>query len=173
MFISCVFCFFPTAKSYREAWEKTINKETSIIPAAACTFKTTAAILAYSMILADTFRALLATVGLDITRTNTLLSVTSLILFPLCLLKNLSSLAPFSLLGVAGMGYTTLAMSIRYFGGDYSLTSSTTNFLADLTPDLRPFFGNIGAQGVLSPSAFILICMLSTAYVRLWTFMYF
>jgi len=158
-------CHYTDSKSYREAWEKTIDKDTSIIPAAACTFKTTAAILAYSMILADTFKALLSTVGMDVSRSITLLSVTTLILFPLCLLKNLSSLAPFSLLGVAGMGYTTVAMSVRYFGKAYSLTAPTTAFLADLTPALRPSFGDIGAQGVFSPSAFILICMLSTAYM--------
>ncbi len=156
-------CSFTKANSYREAWEKSINEETSIIPAASCTFKTTCAITAYSMILADTFRALFATVGLNMSRSNTLLSITSLILLPLCWLKDLSSLTPFSLLGIVGMGYTALAMGLRYFGGAYAVPNGV--FLPDVAASLQPSFGNIGAVGVLNPSAFILICMLSTAYM--------
>jgi amino acid permease len=112
----------------------------------------------------DTFKALLTTVGISLTRTNTLLAVTTLILFPLCLLKNLSSLAPFSLLGISGMAYTAIAMAIRYSQGAYTL-ASPNSFLSDITPNLQPAFGTVGAAGVLNPSAFILICMLSTAYM--------
>ena len=49
------------------------------------------------MILADTFKSLLATIGIMTTRSNALLGVTGLVLFPLCLVKNLATLAPFSL----------------------------------------------------------------------------
>ena len=73
------------------------------------------------MILADTFQALAAGMGMALTRTQSLLGITSLVLLPLCFLKNLSSLAPFSLVGIAGMLYTTVAMAIRYFGGTYAL----------------------------------------------------
>ena len=156
-------CAYTKATSYTDAWEKSINKETSFIPAASCTFKTTCAILAYSMILADTFKQLLATVGFNFTRTNTLLGLTSTILLPLCLLKNLSALAPFSLLGTVGMAYTALAMGFRYFGGAYAVPNGV--FLPDVAANFQPAFGNIGAAGVVSPNAFILICMLSTAYM--------
>ena len=155
-------CAYTKASSYREAWEKSINKETSIIPAASCTFKTALATTAYSMILADTFRAIFATVGLNLTRTNTLLGVTSVILLPLCLLKNLAALAPFSLLGIIGMVYTAFAMGVRFFGGAYAPGGA---FLASVAPSLQPAFGNIGAAGALSPNSFILVCMLSTAYM--------
>lgn len=156
-------CAYTGSSSYREAWEKSINKETSIIPAASCTFKTTCATLAYSMILADTFKSIFATAGFNFSRTNTLLGVTSVLLLPLCLLKNLSSLAPFSLLGVIGMGFTAAAMGIRYFTGAYALPAG--KFLADVPAALQPAFGEIGAIGVLNPKSFILICMLSTAYM--------
>jgi len=156
-------CAYTGSTSYREAWEKSINKETSIIAAGSCTFKTTCATVAYSMILADTFKALFATVGLNLTRSNTLLGITSVILLPLCLLKNLSSLAPFSLLGIIGMVYTAFAMGYRYFTKSYSLPAS--KFLADMALDLQPSFGATGAMGVFSPKSFILICMLSTAYM--------
>lgn len=156
-------CAFTKSNSYSEAWEKSINKETSFIPAASCTFKTTCATLAYSMILADTFKQLFATIGFNFTRTNTLLGVTSLVLLPLCLLKNLASLAPFSLLGIIGMAYTAFAMGIRYFGGAYAFPSGV--FLPDVAASFQPSFGSVGSAGVFSPNAFILICMLSTAYM--------
>lgn len=156
-------CSFTDSKTYREAWEKTVNKSTSIIPAASCTFKTLGATLAYSMILADTFRAIFATAGFTFTRTNTLLGITSIVLLPLCLMKNLSSLAPFSLLGIFGMVYTAFAMGLRYFGGFYAAPGGI--FLKDLSKSLQPSFGDIGTAGVFSPNTFILICMLSTAYM--------
>lgn len=156
-------CAFTGSSSYKEAWEKSIGKETSVIAAASCTFKTVCATMAYSMILADTFRAIFSSVGWNLTRSNTLFGITSLILLPLCLLKNLSALTPFSLLGVAGMGYTAFAMGIRYFTKSYAVPAG--KFLADIPVKMQPSFGTTGAAGVFNPSSFILVCMLSTAYM--------
>jgi len=156
-------CAFTKSNSYREAWEKSISKETGSIPSISCTFMTVAATLAYSMILADTFQTIFATAGLQLTRTKTLLGITSTVLLPLCLLKNLASLAPFSLLGIIGMVYTAFAMGVRFFGGAYAAPAGV--FLPDLAASFQPAFGSVGAAGALSPNAFILICMLSTAYM--------
>jgi len=156
-------CAMTGAKTYRSAWDKTVGESTSFLPAASCTFKTLSATLAYSMILADTFTALLKPFIPAIDRTKALWGVTVTILLPLCLLKNLSSLAPFSLLGIIGMAYTAVAMSIRYFGGDYALPLG--KFLASVSPDFQPSFGSLGASGIFNPNAFILVCMLSTAYM--------
>ena len=121
------------------------------------------------MVLADSFKALLSTIGYDFGRTNVLLGVTTLVLLPLCLMKNLSSLAPFSLAGIIGMMYTATAMALRYFGGAYKLAagedSPAGKFLADVSTNLQPVWGDKGASAVLSPNSFILICMLSTAYM--------
>ena len=131
------------------------------------------------MILADTIRALLMTAGIETTRTLALLGVTGTTLLPLCLLKNLSSLAPFSLVGIAGMFYTAIAMAIRYFGGAYKVGSAAVKggkatakaavpagkFFADVAANYQPKFGDLGASAALSPSVFILVCMLSTAYM--------
>ena len=156
-------CAYTGAKSYREAWAKSVGKNSDWIPAASCTFKTCCATLAYSMILADTFKSLFATAGFAVSRTTSLLGVTGAALFPLCLLKDLSSLAPFSLLGTIGMIYTTIAMAIRYFGKTYLAPAG--KFLPDVAPELLPAFGDVGMKGVLNPNSFILICMLSTAYM--------
>jgi hypothetical protein len=48
------------------------------------------------MILADTTRSLAARLGFTVTRTACLLSVTIFVLLPLCMVKKLSVLAPFS-----------------------------------------------------------------------------
>eukprot|EP00804_Cyclotella_cryptica_P021240 CCRYP_001528-RI/>CCRYP_001528-RI protein AED:0.17 eAED:0.17 QI:55/0.6/0.5/1/0.8/0.66/6/238/512 len=156
-------CSYTGGKSYREAWSESVGEESSWIPAATCTMKTCCAVLSYSMILADTIRALFMTAtGMEVTRTVALLGITSTTLLPLCLLKNLSSLAPFSLVGVAGMFYTAVAMAIRYFQGVYKLAGK---FLVDVAKNYQPQFGELGASAALSPNVFILICMLSTAYM--------
>lgn len=156
-------CSYTGATSYREAWANSVGEKTASLPTVSCTFMTTSATLAYSMILADTFKSLFATAGMAVTRTQSLFGITSLVLFPLCLLKNLSSLAPFSLLGIAGMLYTTFAMGIRYFGKTYLAPAG--KFLPGIAKELQPAFGSTGAMGVLNPNSFILICMLSTAYM--------
>jgi len=154
-------CAYTGAKSYREAWSKTVGPGTSWIPAWSVTLKTFLACLAFSMVLADTFSSLLET-----TRNPTLLVVTGLVLLPLCLLKNLKSLAPFSLLGVMGMAYTAVAMTLRLLDGTYSMEGETQGrFIEQVASSLRPKFGNMGAESVLSPNALILVCMLSTAYM--------
>lgn len=156
-------CAYTNTKSYRDAWSATVGEKTSVIPAVAVTFKTFAAILAYSMILGDTFVSLFATAGISAAKVPTLLGVTSFILLPLCLLKNLASLAPFSLVGSLGMMYTAVAMTIRYLGKSY--VAPAGKFAADCAPALRPKFGSVGAEGILTPSAAILVGMLSTAYM--------
>ncbi|KAL3925882.1 MAG: hypothetical protein SGILL_000094 [Bacillariaceae sp.] len=99
-------------------------------------------------------------VGIAATRTQSLLGVTGFVLLPLCLMKNLASLAPFSLVGIVGMLYTTMAMTIRYFGGAYAPGGQ---FAA--TALAAPVFGNAGAKAALSAKSLILTCMLSNAYI--------
>ena len=113
--------------------------------------------------LGDTFNALFNTFGLNVGREKSLIGLTLLVLLPLCMLKNLSSLAPFSLLGIAGMLYTAVAMAIRFFDGSYS--NPEAGFAMDVAENLRPVIGTKGASAVFSSNAFILICMLSTAYM--------
>eukprot|EP00569_Conticribra_weissflogii_P002944 CAMPEP_0171329142 /NCGR_PEP_ID=MMETSP0878-20121228/1070_1 /TAXON_ID=67004 /ORGANISM="Thalassiosira weissflogii, Strain CCMP1336" /LENGTH=472 /DNA_ID=CAMNT_0011829063 /DNA_START=100 /DNA_END=1518 /DNA_ORIENTATION=- len=156
-------CAITGALSYRGAWEKAVGPNTAWIPAVSCVVKTFFAILAYSMVLGDTFKALFQTLGFEVSREVSLLGLTALVLLPLCMLKNLSSLAPFSLAGIAGMLYTAAAMAVRYFDGSYA---DPTNGLAlDVAENLRPAIGTKGAEAVFSSNAFILICMLSTSYM--------
>ena len=164
-------CAYTGATSYREAWKESMGESTSWIPAWSATLKTSMACLAISMVLGDTFAALFRT-----PRTPTLVGMTLVLLLPLCLMKNLKSLAPFSLLGVIGMVYTAVAMSVRWLDGSYSMTTKTIEgvvktvptgrLVRDVAAHLRPSFGTKGGiQSVLNPSSLILLCMLSTAYM--------
>lgn len=154
-------CAYTGATSYAGAWENSIGEATAWIPAGACTCKTFLAVLAYSMILAETFQAIFASVGISATRSQSLIALTCTVLLPLCLMKNLASLAPFSLLGIIGMLLTVVCMGARYFDGSYALPDG--KFLKDLSK--QPLFGTKGASAVFSPNSFILVCMLSTAYM--------
>jgi len=157
-------CALTGAKSYSEAWTETVGASTSKIVAASCTFKTFVAVLSYSMALAETFQSIFGTLGFNnISRVQTLVGLTITTLLPLCRLKNLSSLAPFSLLGIIGMVLTVVCMGIRYFDGSYALPDG--KFLNDLAPEFKPSFGNIGYKGVFTPKSLLLVCMLSTAYM--------
>lgn len=155
-------CAYTGASSYSDAWSKSVGPSTSTIPAAACTCKTFLAVLAYSMVLTETFQGIGSTVGMEFSRSQVAITLTSIVLLPLCLMKNLASLAPFSLMGIIGMALTVICMAVRYFDGSYSLPDG--KFLADLG-DKLPIFGSNGAKSALSPNSFILICMLSTAYM--------
>lgn len=151
-------CAYTGATSYRDAWSKSVGEGTSWIPAWSATTKTFLACMAYSMVLADTFSALLGS-----SRTPTLVVVTSAVLLPLCLLKNLKSLAPFSLLGVLGMAYTAVAMAVRYFDGTYVLPGGS--LVTQVAKELQPSFGDKGIEAVFGPNSLILVCMLATAYL--------
>jgi amino acid permease len=151
-------CAYTGATSYRDAWSKSVGPSTSWIPAWSTTLKTFVACLAFSMVLADTFASLLGTQE----RTKALLGVTAMLL-PLCLMKSLSSLAPFSLLGVIGMLFTATAMTVRYLDGSYAMPNGP--LLGGVADILKPSFGDRGMMSVFSPSSLILTCMLSTAYM--------
>mmetsp|Transcript_15492 Transcript_15492/g.23043 ORF Transcript_15492/g.23043 Transcript_15492/m.23043 type:complete len:481 (-) Transcript_15492:737-2179(-) len=155
-------CKLTGATSYSDAWDKTRGTKTSWIVAVSSALDCFAGNLTYSMVLADTFKDLLAATGIAVSRSNALIGLTSVVLLPLCLVKNLSSLAPFSLVGIMGMAYTSIAIGIRFFGSAYKPAG---RFLPDLAPHMQPAFGSTGALGALSPKSLILISMLSTAYI--------
>jgi amino acid permease len=127
--------------------------------------------LAYSMILADTFRSLVATFfGQDISRTISLVVITLVGIFPLCLMKNLDALAPFSILGTAGILLTAACMAMRYFDGSYDMERDG-RFLQDLPEDLQPLFGRGGGgggeqrNGAWSRDVLVFVAMVFEAFV--------
>eukprot|EP00980_Cylindrotheca_fusiformis_P008080 scaffold1722_cov120-Cylindrotheca_fusiformis.AAC.10 len=118
--------------------------------------------LAYSMILADTFQALFSTFGIKTTRTASLLLVTLFGILPLCLMKNLNALAPFSVLGTAGIFLTMICMTIRYFDGSYD-PENGGRFLVGLSEVYHPRFGDY--NGASTSSVLVFASMIFEAFM--------
>ena len=153
-------CAKTGASSYSQAWDVTRGTSSSWIVAASLALGCMALNLAYSLILADTFQGFASMLGIGASRNMVLGILTTFIFLPLCWMKNLSSLAPFSIVGLLCSAYAGLAIAIRYFGNAYKLPAG--KFIADLAT--RPSFGSIGAKGALSAKTLILVSMLLTAY---------
>ena len=118
-------CQMTGAASYREAWDKSagarseIWRKISFLVPLSVILMAGLGNLAYSMILADTTRSLMERLGFDITRTASLLIITTFVLLPLCMVKKLSLLAPFSAVGTGGIIFTLMVMALRCFDGSY------------------------------------------------------
>jgi amino acid permease len=112
-------CETTGARSYLEAWEYTVGQDvarSTNVVSVILSLKTALACLAYSMTLADSFHSLVA----DISRTEALIGITCFALAPLCLLPNLTALAPYSMVGVVGILVTTSFMLLRLLDGTYT-----------------------------------------------------
>jgi len=182
-------CSYTHTTSYRQVWEETVGPKSGWIPALFCLLVTGCSVLAYSMILSNTIPALAAFLNdtWKITAQQGLLGITLAVLLPLCLLKDLKSLAPFSLVGIIGMIYTATAMVVRFVQGTYRLPdiaplgqhleSGMDDVYYDMQRCLEEFgkskckpymysnYGSKGMSAVFSSNAFVLISMLSTAYM--------
>lgn len=93
-------------------------------------------------------------------RPNVILLLSTLIILPLCSLKSLTALAPFSLLGLGGTLFTAVFMLIRYMDGSYAPGGE---YFADMI--VKPSFEQRGGYSIASFNAFVLLSMLSTAFV--------
>lgn len=156
-------CGLTRAASYREAWEITMGDQCAGVVPLAIILMASLGNLAYSMILADTTKSLLLTAGFAVTRTQSMIAVTVLVLLPLCMIKHLSVLAPFSFLGLLGLFFTVGVMALRYFDGTYD-PDRGGKYLEGLPEDLQPSFGSVGAGGAWSSKFLILVCMSYQAY---------
>jgi len=157
-------CCYKQASSFQEAWSKTMGQKTRILPTFSVLALSFITILAYSMVLGDTTQMLLRSVGLvSVHRTTALLGVTATTLLPLCMLKDLSSLTPFSFVGLMGTLYTILGMGIRLFTKSYATGGK---FAADVGATT---FGSIGSKGLWSLSTLPLICTITSGYVAHFT----
>lgn len=176
-------CKITNSDTYADCWKATRAPSLAWTIALISTLNCFAINLSYSMVLADTFRQLLSSffalggkshpaffAGLASynSRSVILLFLTATTLIPLSCIKNLSSLAHFSLFGLLGTLYTAFVIALRCFDGSY--TSPNGRFLADL--ELAPSFPSAGSgegvsllQPLQNPKTLTLVSMLSTAYI--------
>ena len=146
--------------TYRGIWQATVGLEGALAVSIANALKAALADLAYATILSDTMGSLFDAAGWKVPRTVCLLLVTICGILPLCMLENLHVLAPFSLLGTAGVVFTAGAMGIRYIDGSYKPGGI---FYDDIDPSFQPEFGNIDNSWSMAILPFV--CMCYEAYV--------
>ena len=139
-----------------------MGEHTSWIPNISSLCTTLQALVAYSIVLSDTIPPLSKAFGIPcLSRTQSLLSLSAFVLLPLCMMKTLKSLAPFSLVGIGGIVYTTAVMIIRYFDGSYAPGGK---FWSDiLASSNQPRFGS--SLALLSPAIFVLASRMSSCYM--------
>lgn len=178
-------CKMTNSDTYAECWTATKGKSLAWVVALSSALDCFAGNLTFSMVLADSFRellsacfklgasrtsfpALFATLEAYSSRSRVLLALTATALLPLCCVKNLSTLAPFSLVGILGMVYTLLVIGLRCFDGSYRLPNG--KFISDLGS--VPSFGSSSGGGgssflppLSNPKLLILASLLSTAFI--------
>ena len=118
-------CIMLDASSYGGAWHNSAGRRVGMWANISCLVPlsiigiTGVGSLSYSMIIADTTRSLVERAGIHVERNTCLYLVTIFILLPLCMVKKLSVLAPFSAVGTGGIIFTLLVMAKRCFDGSY------------------------------------------------------
>jgi len=133
-------CSLTGRTTYRGIWQETVGYQGSMAVSIVNGLKASLADLAYTTILSDTAKSLLLSAGYDVPRGVCLLVVTLVFILPLCMLKNLHVLAPFSVLGTAGVIFTTVVMFIRYWDGSYEPGGK---YFEDIDVSKQPSFGTI------------------------------
>jgi amino acid permease len=97
-----------------------------------------------------------------VTKSQVLLGIASFVLFPLCLMERIGSLAFFSMIGSVGTFVTIFTMVRRYFDGSYLVGGK---YYGDLPEDCVPSFGNDGAIAFFSRQSLVLISILSQGFI--------
>ena len=152
--------------TYKDTWAKIFGSQLSIIPALTIAFKTYVGGLSYTIILGDSFASIASLVGAPTLLRNSnfwVCTLSAFVLLPLSLLRDLSSLAVGSVIGTAGTLYTALFIWLRKLDGSYAAGGA---FHSAIAAAAQPrFLAASAARPLLNPSAFVLVSMLSTAFL--------
>jgi len=152
------------ALSLGEFWEKEVDPNTAWIVSIACFMAPFCVALTYSIAMADTISSLLQSMSLPAilsNRSSSLMAVTLFVLYPLCNLRSLAALSPFSLVGVISVLLTAVVMCMKLVSGAYGPGSL---FLNTLRPGLRPSFNKIGIKPI-GPSWLMIMSIAANSFL--------
>jgi len=152
-------CEMSLSGTYRECWERTVGQRGGLLVAIANTLDPLLGIFANASILAQSLKLLLEGVNIYMTVVECLLTITIFCLLPLCLMRNLGALAPFSALGMAAVLTALACMLIRYLDGSYRPGGE---FYDDIPSYMQPNFGTESRP--LSLDALPFVCMVYTSF---------
>mmetsp|Transcript_27906 Transcript_27906/g.76801 ORF Transcript_27906/g.76801 Transcript_27906/m.76801 type:complete len:567 (+) Transcript_27906:312-2012(+) len=154
-------CHMTDSRTIRECWERTLGRDYAVAIVVVIGLNPCQGTLAYSAILSQTFQSLCASLGLHLSYLKSLFFVTLVALVPLCLMKNIHALAPFSVLGTASVVLTAVGMVWRCVDGTYRAPDGL--YYQDLSDEMRPHFGTRQEMGSYKIMPFL--CMIFEAYV--------
>ncbi len=121
--------------------------------------------LAYAIILGDSASAMASLAGATgpLASPNAFIGLISVaVLLPLCLMRDLSSLAFGSILGTLGTVYTALFMGLRYLDGSYAVGGA---YHAAIEAAARPTFAAAGSGSLVNLNVLVLVSMLATTFL--------
>eukprot|EP00438_Fugacium_kawagutii_P010097 Skav203888 [mRNA] locus=scaffold1649:113977:115494:+ [translate_table: standard] len=112
------------ARTYQEAWSKTLGDQLEWLPSAASLVCSFTGMVACISVLGDTMSELAMTVSQDFVpkemHGQLVNGISTFVLLPLCLLPSLSPLAFASVLGLAGVCTLAIVMTVRCMDGSYA-----------------------------------------------------
>ena len=145
----------------RETWSKLFGEKWAIIPDATIIFECMCAATSFAIIIGETFSSVATLCGARaaLAAPNAWIVLLSLfVLLPLCLLRDLGSLAFGSILGTSGTVFTAGFMVLRALDGTYAPGG---RFFGTLAAASQPRFG-----GPTNPlNVCILVSLLATAFL--------
>jgi len=145
------------AKDFRELWSLTVGKDSAWLVDAMIVGVCSLSLLTYSCFLGDILASLLDGTALALSRTMAILCATCVIT-PLCLLPDLSALAPMAYAGVAAVTYSAVFIIKRFLDGSCAAGGALGSALP-VPPQLEQL-----SVGRLSLGTCVLFNMLSTAF---------
>ena len=154
------------ASSYRETWMNVFGKKSTILTDITVIFMTLCAGLSYSIIIGESFSSIARLAGAPAALCSSnawIVLLSTFVLLPLSLLRDLSALAAGSAIGTAGTIYTALFCFLRFFDGSYKPGGK---FFAALSESAQPLFAAPTlAKPLINPSIFVLVSMLASAFL--------
>eukprot|EP00927_Polykrikos_kofoidii_P059260 TRINITY_DN54464_c0_g1_i1.p1 TRINITY_DN54464_c0_g1~~TRINITY_DN54464_c0_g1_i1.p1 ORF type:complete len:510 (+),score=65.77 TRINITY_DN54464_c0_g1_i1:95-1624(+) len=142
-------------RTYKGLGEKLSGKRLALFMDIANLGKTFLTLLAYSLVIGDSFSSIFQSLGLPLWlagRRQVLLGMTSFVLLPLCLMRDLSRLAYTSLLGIFGMLYLIGFMVLRCVDGSYAVGGQFFNAAMAATGP-QPQIWTMGLNTIVLASA--------------------
>ena len=152
-------CDLSLSATYRECWERNVGSRGGILVAIATTLDPLMGLFANSAILSQSLQFMLEGLGIFLTIPECLLIIALVALLPLCLMKNLNALAPFSAFGMAAVFTALGCMIVRYLDGSYLPGGE---FHDQILEEYRPSFGKDSNSWSFNVMPFV--CMAFTSF---------
>lgn len=164
-------CDMSLSATYRECWERTVGGRSmggGLAVAIATTLDPLMGLFANSSILSQSLQFTLEGIlGIYWTIPQCLIAIALVALLPLCLMRNLDALAPYSAFGMAAVFVALGCMVIRYLDGSYSAENcegaDVGFYYYDILPEYRPHFGT-RSSNPFSFQVMPFVCMAFTSF---------